>query len=82
MLLALRLKVSKRQITEAESVVSRSVSDRAAATLTAPRAALSEKLAPAKRRSRAELVRITNLYFDGIEKVTASVVPFDPECNR
>jgi hypothetical protein len=81
-LLALRLKVSKRRITEAESIVARSPSEKALANLTVPRAAFSEKLAPAERRSRAELVRITNLYFDGIEQVTASIVPFDPECNR
>ena len=81
-LLALRLKVVNRRITEAESIVVRNVGANNLANLTTPRPAIMETLAPAERRSRADLIRITNLYFDGIEKLTGDIVPFDVDCNR
>ncbi len=81
-ILALRLKVVDRRITEAESVVVRTVRPTSLPNLQTPRPALSEALLPSERRSREQLIQITNLYFDGIEKVTGGIVPFDAECNR
>ncbi len=37
---------------------------------------------PAQRRSRADLIKISNLYFDAIEQSSGTVAPFDDNCNR
>ncbi|HEV7713974.1 MAG TPA: hypothetical protein VGO53_00140, partial [Steroidobacteraceae bacterium] len=81
-LLALRLKVNNHQISEAESVVVRTVRATSVPNLQTPRPALSQALSPAERSSRAQLIKVTNLYFDGIEAATGANVPFDAECNR
>jgi hypothetical protein len=81
-ILALRLKIASRKITEAEAVVVRNVNERNMANLKTPRPALLETLAPAQRRPRADLIRISNLYFDAIEQSNGSVAPFDDNCNR
>jgi len=81
-ILALRLKVVNKQITEAEQIVARTVRPTSVPNLQTPRAYISQALAPEERSSRADLIKITNLYFDGIEQETGSIVPFDPECNR
>ncbi|HEX4136133.1 MAG TPA: hypothetical protein VHY84_16085 [Bryobacteraceae bacterium] len=81
-ILALRIKVASRKITEAEAVVVRNVNERNMANLKTPRPGLIETLAPAQRRSRADLIRISNLYFDAIEQSSGSVAPFDDNCNR
>ncbi len=81
-ILALRIKVAKRQITEAEAVVVRSVNERNMANLHAPRPALLETLTTAQRRPRADLIKISNLYFDAIEQSSGTVAPFDDNCNR
>ena len=81
-LLALRVKVAKRQITEAEAVVVRNVNERNMANLRTPRPALVETLTPAQRRPRTDLVKISNLYFDAIEQSSGTVAPFDDNCNR
>jgi hypothetical protein len=81
-LLALRIKVANRQITEAESVVVRNVNERNMANLHTPRPALVETLTEAQRRPRAELIKISNLYFDAIEQSSGTVAPFDDNCNR
>src|SRR5580658_9588834 len=81
-ILALRLKIANRKISEAEAVVVRNVNERNMANLKTPRPALLETLPPAQRRPRADLIRISNLYFDAIEQSSGSVAPFDDNCNR
>ena len=81
-ILALRLKVVRGQITEAESEVIRTVKEENFVNLVTPPPALSEPLAPSERVSRQELIRISNLYFDGIERTDGDIVPWDPECSR
>ena len=81
-LLALRLKVDNRQITEAEAVAVRTVRPTSVPNLQTPRAFISQPLPPAERSSREQLIKVTNLYFDGIEQATGANVPFDAECNR
>jgi hypothetical protein len=81
-ILALRIKVSSRRITEAEAVVVRNVNARNMANLQTPRPGILEILAPAQRRPRADLIRISNLYFDAIEQSSGKVAPFDDNCNR
>src|ERR1700683_3294370 len=81
-ILALRIKVANRQITEAEAVVVRGVNERNMANLRTPRPALLETLTAAQRRPRADLIKISNLYFDAIEQSSGTVAPFDDNCNR
>jgi hypothetical protein len=81
-ILALRIKVADRKITEAEAVVVRNVNERNMANLHTPRPALLETLTAAQRRPRADLIKISNLYFDAIEQSSGTVAPFDDNCNR
>src|SRR5580658_3935261 len=81
-ILALRLKIANRRISEAEAVVVRNVNERNMANLKTPRPALLETLPAAQRRSRADLIRISNLYFNAIEQSSGTVAPFDDDCNR
>jgi len=81
-ILALRIKVAGKKISEAEAVVVRNVNERNLANLKTPRPGLIETLTPAQRRPRADLIRISNLYFDAIEQSSGSVAPFDDNCNR
>ena len=81
-LLSMRLKVEKKQITEAESIVVRNLNQNNAWALATPPAAFSQPLAPEERVSREELVKISNLYFDGIVQLTAKNIPFGDECYR
>lgn len=81
-ILALRLKIANRRITEAEAVVVRNVNARNMANLQTPRPGLLETLTPAQRRPRADLIEISNLYFDAIERSDGKVAPFDDNCNR
>jgi hypothetical protein len=41
-----------------------------------------EPLAANDHPSREELVRIANSYFEGLEKATGKITPFDPQCTR
>jgi len=81
-ILALRIKVANRLITEAEAVVVRNVNERNMANLKTPRPGLIETLTPTQRRPRAELIKVSNLYFDAIEQSSGTVAPFDDNCNR
>jgi hypothetical protein len=77
-LMALRLKVVGGRITEVESVLARKGELQSLQTdlLQSPLPIFKEDVPAARRSSRAELVKITNLYFDAIEKADGSVVPF------
>ncbi len=91
-LLATRLRIVDRKITEIESVVARS-SDllgggagaraRPDALGDAPRPQFLQVLPPADRRSRQQMIDIVNTYFTGIENNTGSRPPlFADDCNR
>jgi len=79
-ILTLRLKVVDQKITEAESVVARSI--RNFARLETPRAGIVQILQPGERVPREQLVKAVNLYFDGIEQSNGAIVPFDKQCDR
>ena len=81
-ILALRLKVVSKKITEAESIVVHTVNEKNLVNLQTAPPALSEKLPAADRISRQELIRISNLYFDAIEKSDGIIVRWDEECYR
>jgi hypothetical protein len=97
--IALRLKVVKRQITEIESLVVRPPMQTgppgsAAASprpnsadnlekLGVPHHLYLESIPPAERMSRADLIRISNMYFSGLEKNDGKgEYPFTDDCER
>ena len=83
-ILALRLKVAKRRITEIETLVARKPTTSFLNTdnLTEPRPIFLETVPPADRPSRQEMVSMVGKYFDGIEQGNGDIVPFDPDCIR
>ncbi len=91
-LLALRLKVDYGLISEIETIIARpstmgpSAMPSAGKTLEDkghPRPQFSEMIPPDQRMSRADLVRIANMYFTGLGANTGlNAAPFWPSCNR
>jgi hypothetical protein len=84
-LLALRLKVDGRRISEIETLVSRSSPDPASSghrDVTPPAPMLVAPLKDSERRPRADMSAIANSYFEGLEQATAAVTPFEPDCKR
>jgi len=82
-ILALRLKIVARRITEIEAIVPRET--QGAGRLEAsggPLPLWDEVLPPAERRSRQELASITNSYFEAIVHNNGSLAPFDKNCRR
>jgi hypothetical protein len=83
-LFGVRLKHKARRISEIEQFVAR----RGPAQIgefdnpLAFEAAWTEALPVAERLPRAELVRIANLYFEGIEKSSGDIIPLVPETSR
>jgi len=77
-LMAIRLKVVAGRIKEVETVLARKGELQSLQTdlLQAPLPIFTEDVPPARRSSRAELEKITNLYFDAIEQADGSIVPF------
>jgi hypothetical protein len=83
-LLAMRMKVVNRQITEAELLVVRN-SDTAARVekLGTPRQAFLDAVPEAQRMSRADLVKTANKYFSGMQQNDGKGdYPFADDCNR
>lgn len=83
-LLTLRLKVEDRKITEVESVhVAPGGSGLDGAdNLVEAAPAWSEVVPPEKRRSRAEMIAITDRYLETLEKNLKDYIPFSDDCLR
>jgi hypothetical protein len=86
-LMALRLKVDNRRITEVEAIVARSDMAvngvKALEAMGTPRAAFMRATPPADRVSRTELVRVANMYFSGMQKNDGrGQYPFADDCDR
>jgi hypothetical protein len=82
-ILAVRLKIVGRRIAEIEAIVPRET--QGAARLEAsggPLPLWDEVLPPSERRSREQLVAITNSYFEAILHNNGSLAPFDKNCRR
>src|SRR6185369_9571366 len=83
-ILAVRLKIENRQVSEIENMVIR---DNLAATnlekIGSPNRVFLATISAAQRASRAELIRIGNLYLSALEKNDGKgEVPFAPGCER
>jgi hypothetical protein len=85
-LLALRLKVSGRKISEMEAVISRTSGTPSPFGVNfadvKPEPIFSETLPPAQRRSREQMIATANSYFEGLEQATGKVTQFEPSCKR
>jgi hypothetical protein len=80
---ALRLKVVDRQVTEVETIVARNTPLARADGFVAPQPVLQAEVAPADRASRADLIRIADRYFTGLDTDhSGRNVPFDAQCQR
>lgn len=77
-LMALRLKLAGGRIQQVESVLARKGELQSLQTelLQQPLPIFTQDVPAARRSSRAELEKITNLYFDAIEQADGSIVPF------
>jgi hypothetical protein len=82
-MLAARLKVENRQITEIEtSVLRRNANDAAMAAFAVDRPIWSEEVPDAERVSREALIDIADSYFEGITQARGDITPFDDLCVR
>jgi hypothetical protein len=81
-LIALRLKIKNKLITEIETIVARSHSQPWKIETQKPRATFLETVPPSERLPRQELIRISDLYFEGLVRDDGNIVPFDDKCNR
>jgi hypothetical protein len=90
---AVRLKVEPdRKVSEIEVLVARSLTGGGGGggaggapprQNTAPHPLMAEEIPAAKRLPRAELARISDLYFTGLDtEESASGIPFSPQCQR
>jgi len=84
-LLTLRLKIKNDKITEVETIVTREglmgKFQPEMATRTA-KPIWAQTVAPKERVSREEMLKVANLYFEGMEQNTGNIIPFDDSCNR
>jgi len=82
-LIAVRLKVERDMITEIENIVVRQ-GERPfiEENLKKPRPVFLEALKPGEKVSREELLRVSDLYFDGLVQDSGDIIPFWDECNR
>jgi hypothetical protein len=79
----LRLKIENRKISEMEVIALR----KTAGVFSEPQRLVDkpifhQALAPSERRPRAELIRVANSYFEGMEAGTDKNTPFDKDCQR
>jgi hypothetical protein len=82
-MLAARLKIENRQITEIETSVLRRNADDPAMTAFAVDRPIWRQSVPANERvSRQALIDIADSYFEGITQGRGDITPFDPACTR
>ncbi|MDX1563369.1 MAG: hypothetical protein R3305_10600 [Gammaproteobacteria bacterium] len=82
-MLAARLKVEDREITEIEtSVLRRNAGDPAMASFAVDRPIWRQAVPAAQRVSREALIDIADSYFEGITQARAGITPFDDRCVR
>lgn len=84
LIVAVRLAVENRRITEVETLLAHSENGaRNLEAMGGPRDAFSRPTPPADRVSRAELVRVANMYFSGMQLNDGKgQYPFADDCHR
>ena len=81
-LVAIRLKVERRMITEVEHMLDRNVAPQAMELLTTPRPALLADVSPKERSSREFMLYAANAYFDALTGDNGAIAPFSEDCVR
>ena len=85
-MLAARLKVVGRKISEIEVVISRTSGGPSPFGVKfeelKAEPIFDELLTPAQRRPREQLIATANSYFEGLEQATGAITPFEPQCKR
>jgi hypothetical protein len=81
-MIAIRLKVERRMITEVEELYDRNVAPEAMELLAKPRPALLADVPKSQRASREYLIYAANAYFDALTGEDGRIAPFDKECVR
>ena len=85
-MLALRLEVIGKKISEIEAVISRTSGTPSPFGVNyadvKPEPIFSETLPPAQRRPREQMIATANSYFEGLEQATGKITPFEPSCKR
>ena len=82
-LIAVRLKVENQTITQIEQVVVRNENSAKNVDAMTVRPGLLATVPPAKRMSRDELIRVSNLYFSGMQQNDGrGEYPFADDCDR
>jgi hypothetical protein len=82
-ILLMRLRVVNHRITEVETIVHRSAADaKALEAFGHPDPVWLQPLTASQRTPRQQMIKIANLYFDGILHSNGNMVPFDLRCNR
>lgn len=77
-----RMKVAGQQISELELLIGRGA-QATLENLQEPKPLFLETLPPEQRRPRAEMVRIADSYFEGLDTLESGAgVPFHPDCTR
>ncbi|HWW64528.1 MAG TPA: hypothetical protein VNZ43_07195 [Sphingomonadaceae bacterium] len=81
-MVAIRLKVERRMITEVEQLYDRNVAPEAMELLTTPRPTLLADVPRAERSSREYLVYAASAYFDALTGEDGRIAPFAEDCVR
>jgi len=81
-LLSVRLKVVDRRITEAESIVLRDLEERNLANLKSVPPGFDKFLDPSERIPREEMLRMPDIYFEALDILDDSAIPWDQDAYR
>lgn len=81
-MVAIRLKVERRMITEVEQLYDRNVAPQAMELLAKPRPTLLADVPAAERTSREYLIYAANAYFDALTGEDGRIAPFARDCVR
>jgi hypothetical protein len=80
--LALRLKIRNGQITEAEHLIARNLSEASLKNLQTPRPGLLAAVPPAERVPRQEMLKIALSYYTALTTSNGAAAPFADDCVR
>lgn len=81
-LLSVRLKVVNRLITEAESIVVRDIQENVLGNMKVPPPGFDEILDPSERMSREDMLRLPDIYFEALDKLDDSEIPWHEDAYR
>jgi hypothetical protein len=81
-LVAVRLKIDRRQILEIEQLYDRNINEAAIPLLTTPRPTLVTDIPPNQRTSREVMLWAANSYFDALEGDGGKIAAFADDCVR